>query len=76
VVKFIDHPDTYGLVASSKDEDLLVCAGRYLANYELMTQTDKEERTVDENTDTFSSTSEFDGNYPLASTGDKLEGAY
>ncbi|MGC3362636.1 cellulose synthase, partial [Enterococcus faecalis] len=49
---------------------------RYLANYELMTQTDKEETTVDENTDTFSSTLEFDGNYPLTSTGDKLEGAY
>ena len=41
-----------------------------------MTQTDKEETTVDENTDTFSSTLEFDGNYPLTSTGDKLEGAY
>ena len=39
-----------------------------------MTQTDKEETTVDENTDTFSSTLEFDGNYPLTSTGDKLEG--
>ncbi len=41
-----------------------------------MTQTDKEETTVDENTDTFSSTLEFDGNYPLTSTGDKLEGVY
>ncbi|MGH2096178.1 cellulose biosynthesis cyclic di-GMP-binding regulatory protein BcsB, partial [Enterococcus faecalis] len=46
------------------------------ANYELMTQTDKEETTVDENTGTFSSTLEFDGNYPLTSTGDKLEVAY
>ena len=76
VLKFFNQPDKHVLVATSKDEDLLVRAGRYLANYELMTQTDKEETTVDENTDTFSSTLEFDGNYPLTSTGDKLEGAY
>lgn len=69
VLKFFNQPDKHVLVATSKDEDLLVRAGRYLANYELMTQTDKEETTVDENTDTFSSTLEFDGNYPLTSTG-------
>ena len=69
VLKFFNQSDKHVLVATSKDEDLLVRAGRYLANYELMTQTDKEETTVDENTDTFSSTLEFDGNYPLTSTG-------
>ena len=45
VLKFFNQPDKHVLVATSKDEDLLVRAGRYLANYELMTQTDKEDNS-------------------------------
>lgn len=74
VLKFFNTQEKHILVATSKNEDLLIWAGRYVANNELMTQTEKSEKVITEETDIFSSSLEFDGNYPLTSSGDKLVG--
>lgn len=76
LLKFFNSEEQHVLVATSKDEDLLVRAGRYIANQELMTQTEKAEKVITEATETFTSSLEFDGNIPLTSTGDKLTGSY
>lgn len=76
VIKFFNSENSHVLVTTSKDENLLLRAGRYLANQELMSQTEKAETTVTEDTATFTSSLEFDGNYPLTSAGDELVGAY
>ena len=75
-LKFFNSTKQHVLVVTSKDDKLLMDAGRYVANQELMTQTEKEEKWIDEETQTFTSSLEFDGNIPLTSTGDQLAGSY
>ncbi|MBO0469393.1 cellulose biosynthesis cyclic di-GMP-binding regulatory protein BcsB [Enterococcus sp. DIV0242_7C1] len=74
VLKRFESNGKHILVATSKDEALLIRAGRYIGNEELMTQTEKTEKRVTKETLTFTSSLEFDGTYPLTSTGDKLSG--
>lgn len=75
ILQLIDSGEKHVLIATSKNEDLLIRTGRYLGNQELMTQTEKPIKEITNTTATFSSTLEFDGNYPLSSSGDKLSGA-
>lgn len=76
ILKFFNTEEQHVLVATSKDETLLMNAGRYIANEELMTQTEKAEKVIDKETKTFTSSLEFDGNIPLTSSGDRLTGSY
>ena len=76
VIKFLNAKDQHILLVTSKNEKALLNAGRYLANQELMTQTEKIETYISENTDTFTSSLEFDGKIPFTTTGDQLIGAY
>lgn len=76
LLKFFNTEEQHVLVVTSNDETQLMNAGRYVANEELMTQTEKAEKFVDAETKTFTSSLEFDGNIPLTSSGDKLTGSY
>lgn len=76
MLKFFNSDNQHVLVATSNDETQLMNAGRYIANEELMTQTEKTEKIIDAETKTFTSSLEFDGNIPLTSSGDKLTGSY
>ncbi|MGL4697328.1 cellulose biosynthesis cyclic di-GMP-binding regulatory protein BcsB [Enterococcus larvae] len=76
ILKFFNTEDQHVLVATSKDTAQLMNAGRYIANEELMTQTEKAQKVIDANTKTFTSSLEFDGNIPLTSSGDQLVGSY
>ncbi|WP_321389027.1 cellulose biosynthesis cyclic di-GMP-binding regulatory protein BcsB [uncultured Enterococcus sp.] len=76
LLKFFNTEQQHVMVATSNDETQLMNAGRYIANQELMTQTEKAEKVIDENTKTFASSLEFDGNISLTSSGDKLTGSY
>ncbi|MHC5216285.1 cellulose biosynthesis cyclic di-GMP-binding regulatory protein BcsB [Enterococcus sp. LJL128] len=76
VLRFFNSEEKHVLIVTSQDTTQLMNAGRYIANQELMTQTEKSEKIVDENTKTFTSSLEFDGNIPLTSSGDKLTGSY
>lgn len=62
------------LLVTSDSDELLVKAGRYVANQELMEQTTSAEKTIDANTDVLTppvSVSQF---IKLTETGDKLTG--
>ncbi|AIM25298.1 hypothetical protein MEPL4_5c01960 [Melissococcus plutonius] len=74
VLRLFNDNNQHVLVVTSKDEDRLIEAGRYIANSELMTETEKMEKRVTSQTDTYTSSLEFDGNYPLTSTGTYLSG--
>lgn len=76
LLKFFNTEEQHVLVVTSNDETQLMNAGRYIANEELMTQTEKAEKFVDAETKTFTSSLEFDGTIPLTSNGDKLTGSY
>lgn len=76
VIQFFNSETQHVLVVTSKDQEQLLAAGCYLANQELMTQTEKSVKVIDSQTETFTSSLEFDGNIPLTSTGDKLTGSY
>ncbi|MFD2305453.1 cellulose biosynthesis cyclic di-GMP-binding regulatory protein BcsB [Enterococcus termitis] len=74
ILKRFEKDGKHILIVTSKSEELLIRTGRYIGNEELMTQTEKSEKQITKSTQTFTSSLEFDGTYPLTSNGDKLNG--
>jgi len=62
------------LVVTSNQDDLLVKAGRYIANQELMEQTASNEKWIDANTDVLSPSVTVSRMIKLTETGDKVLG--
>lgn len=75
VIKFINDKDKKVLVVTSKDNSSLIRAGKYISNVELMKQTSSDTKTVDSDTEVFSSEMQNNGDFPLESDGTKLVGA-
>lgn len=75
VIKYVRDGDQNVLIVTSKNSERLIDAGRYISNQELMTQTDKKEKWITANTQTFTSSLEFSGTVPITSTDDQLTGA-
>lgn len=75
VIRLFNEEGRHILVVTSKSDARLQDAGRYIANQELMKQTQSNEKYVTEDTQTFTSSLEFDGNILLTSTNNQLLGA-
>lgn len=73
-LKFIKEHNKYILLVTAKDKDLLVRAGQYVANQELMQETASSTKAVTTGTKIYSSELQFNGNFPLTSSGEKLVG--
>lgn len=75
VIKFVNGKDKKVLVVTSKDNSRLIRAGKYVSNEELMKQTSSDTKTVDSDTEVFSSEMQNNGDFPLESDATKFVGA-
>ena len=73
-LKFIKEKNRYILIVTAKDKDLLVKAGQYVANQELMQETASSVKAVNDQTKIYTSELQFDGKFPLTNNGEKLVG--
>ena len=73
-LRYFNSKNRHVLVVTAETNELLVRAGRYVANQELMQETAKVTKYIYSGTSTFSSTLQFNGNYPLTSKNSKLVG--
>lgn len=64
------------LVITSKNENMLVKAGRFVANQELMGQLNSDSKVVDESTDTSTRLVNVNENIVLTDKGDELKGPW
>ncbi|WP_334340567.1 cellulose biosynthesis cyclic di-GMP-binding regulatory protein BcsB [Companilactobacillus sp. HBUAS56275] len=65
----------YYLIVTAKSGKLLEKAARFVANEELMKETDKDTEDVEETTDTYTSSLHDNGTHYLTTTADRIEGA-
>lgn len=65
----------YYLIVTAKSGALLEKAARFVANEELMKETDKDREEVDETTDTYTSSLHDNGTHYLTTSADRIEGA-
>lgn len=75
VAKIVYQNNKHYLIVTSKDSDLLIKASRYLANQELMKESDQDQVTITNNTQTFTAGVKNDGDYQLTQQNVQLVGA-
>lgn len=73
-LRYFNSKNKHVLVVTATSDELLKKGCRYVANQELMTQTKKREKSVYDSTSTFTSTLQFNGNYPLETKSQNLVG--
>ena len=73
-IRYFKEKGKHTLVVTATNESLLKKACRYVANEELMRQTQKEVKWIDEQTETYTSSLQFNGNYPLETKSQNLVG--
>ncbi|WP_410512790.1 cellulose biosynthesis cyclic di-GMP-binding regulatory protein BcsB [Paenibacillus sp. BR2-3] len=76
VIQLVNKDAKPTLVITSKDESLLIKAGRLVANRELMQQLSGDLKVVDETTETATPEISINSNVTFTETGDKLTGPY
>lgn len=75
VIKTYYADNRYYLIITAETGALLKKAARFVANEELMNETDKAVEEVDNSTDTFTSILHDNGHYKLTSSEDNIQGA-
>ncbi len=75
IIKTFYTNNRYYLIVTAQTGSLLKKAARFVANEELMNETDKASEMVDANTDTFTSSLHDNGHYQLTSSEDNVQGA-
>ena len=75
VIKRYDAQGKHYLIVTAPTGDLLIKAGRYVANAELMQETAHPSEIVRADSQTFTSSLNYDGHYQLTTTADRLVGA-
>lgn len=73
-LRYIKTGNQHILIVTANTKELLIRAGRYIANQELMQETAQSKKIITESTSTFSSSLQSNGNYPLETNEQKLEG--
>ena len=75
VIKTYYTDNRYYLIVTAKTGSLLKKAARFVANEELMNETDKPTEAVNSATDTFTSSLHDNGHYQLTNSEDNVQGA-
>lgn len=74
LIQLLDKDSRPTLVVTSKDESLLIKAGRLLANRQLVSQISSDKKVIDDATDVSSPALAISSNVTFTETGDKLTG--
>ena len=75
IIKTYYNDNKHYLIVTSKRASLLKKAARFVANEELMKESDQAQELINANTDTFSSSLHDDGTHILTNSTDRVEGA-
>ncbi|WP_167849746.1 cellulose biosynthesis cyclic di-GMP-binding regulatory protein BcsB [Companilactobacillus suantsaicola] len=75
IIKTYYTDNKYYLIVTAKTGSLLKKAARFVANEELMKETNKSSEDVDESTDTYTSSLHDNGTHFLTTTPDQIQGA-
>lgn len=76
VIQLVNKETQPTLVVTSRDENLLIKAGRLLANPQLISQISSDLKVVDDTTDVATPPLSLSSNITFTETGDKLTGPY
>jgi len=75
IIKTFSKNGTHYLIVTAKNGPLLEKAARFTANEELMKETDKGSESVEQDTDTYTSSLHDNGTHFLTTSPDRIEGA-